>query len=166
MRNAYRSRQHKPVIIPKPCLREPSRNKTKTYGNDRQRPSSYDTTLDKRIFVGGIIKFRIVIRHLEQMQQIVISHSLQSQLTKARYSRLRTRKVAGKTVCLVLVATRKAMQLRLRHTLHPDADGGVHTYSPLTVSGKWHKLHSLHTTAYIKNTSYWSVLSSETSRTK
>lgn len=148
MRNAYRSRQHKPVIIPKSCLREPSRNKAKTYGNDHQRPSSYDTTFDKRIFVGEIIRSRIEIRHLEQMQQIVINRSLQSQLTKVRYSRLRTRRVGEKTVCLVLIATCKAMQSRLRHTLHPAANRGMHMYSSLTVSGKWHNLHHLRTIAY------------------
>lgn len=151
MRNAYRSRQHKPVIIPKSCLREPSRNETKAYGNDRQRPSSYDTTFDKRIFVGEITRFPIVIRHLERMQQIVINHSLQSQLTRARYSRLRTGKVGGKTNSLVSVATCKAMQLRQRHALHPPADRGVHMYSPLTVSGKWHSLHNLRTIGYTSN---------------
>ena len=124
MRNAYRSRQHKPVIIPKPCLREPSRNKTKTYDNDRQRPSSYDTTFDKRIFVDGKHICPNRFRHLERMQQIVINHSFHSQPTKARYSRLRTRKAGWKTVCLVSVATCKAMQLRLSHTLHPAADKG------------------------------------------
>ena len=50
--NAYYSRPHKPVIIPEPCLREPSRSKTKTDSNDGQRPGRHYTTFYLRVFVG------------------------------------------------------------------------------------------------------------------
>ena len=154
MRNVYRSRQHKPLIIPEPCLREPPRDETKTYGNDSQHPSSYETTSDKRIIIG--------IRHLERMQQIVINHSLQSQLTTAMSSKPRTRKLGWRRFCLALIATSKALQSRLRHTLHT---GGMHMYSQLSDSGQWHRLPRLpmvQTTSLETLTSpIWSYLSDQ-----
>lgn len=68
------------------------------------------------------------------MQQIVINYPRQSQLTKARYSKLRTRKVDWKTVCPGLFANCKAMQLRLSHTLHPADDSVAYMSNFLQVN--------------------------------
>ena len=83
------------------------------------------------------------------MQQILINHSLHSQLTKAGIADSEQGNWGGRQ--FVLVAICKAMQLRLSHTLHPAAKRGVHMYVPLCVSGKWHNLHNLRTVVYISN---------------